>query len=310
MSRNVIVNIIVVLVLLGVGAAGGALVFSQVIGGSGEPSQPISAPTLSLDTTAEPVPASAISGLADARTALDQIAAVVADPAAVEAASADDIASIQARLAEIAVALGSPAGTEAATVEPVAEATQEVAANRTLFRIVPEESQVRFILSEMLRGVPTTVTAMTDQIAGDIIVDFAQPSNSQVGMVRINARTLLTDNEFRNRAIRGEILESARDEYEFAEFNPTSVEGLPAIVTIGEPFTFTITGDLKVRDIVQPVTFEATVTPVSETRLEGSARATVTRTQYNLVIPNVPGVADVSDEVALEIDLVATAVES
>ena len=51
------------------------------------------------------------------------------------------------------------------------------------------------------------------------------------------------------------------------------------------------------------------VTPVSETRIEGSAHATVLRADYGLQIPNAPGVANVSEEVGLEIDFVATAVQ-
>jgi polyisoprenoid-binding protein YceI len=324
MSRNVAINIIVALILLGVGAAGGVLGYIALVGGSGEASQPISAPTLSLDATTEPEP-QAISGLSGITTALDQVGTQIADPAlAEEAGYAEAVSTIQAQIANLSAVVGI---VEEATVEPVAEATESAAATqeatedateqaaaptgeRVLFRIVPEESEVRFTLDELLRGVPTTVIGRTDQVAGDIIVDFAQPTNSQIGVIRINVRTLLTDNEFRNRAIRSEILESANDAYEFAEFNPTSLENLPESVTVGEAFAFSIVGDLTLRDITQPVTFQATVTPVSETRLEGSASTTVTRTQYNLTIPSVPGVADVSEEVALEIDFVATQVES
>jgi polyisoprenoid-binding protein YceI len=75
----------------------------------------------------------------------------------------------------------------------------------------------------------------------------------------------------------------------------------------GEPFSFQISGDLTIRDITNEVTFEATVIPVSEARLEGAATATIQRGDYNLVIPNVPNVADVSEDVRLEVDFVATA---
>jgi polyisoprenoid-binding protein YceI len=189
--------------------------------------------------------------------------------------------------------------------------SEELTASSTeqiVFRIVPEESQVRFVLSEVLRGVPTEVIGRTNQVVADIAVNFENPAESEVGTVRVNARTLLTDNEFRNRTIRGQILQSSRDEFEFSEFMPTAVEAMPGTVTIGEPFTFKLVGDLQVRDIVKPATFDVTVTPVSETRLEGTAIATVLRADYNLVIPSVPGVADVSEEVRLEIDFVAQAV--
>ena len=185
----------------------------------------------------------------------------------------------------------------------------DMAADGQLFEIVPEESEVRFILNEVLRGQPNTVVGRTDQVAGQVFVNFEQPAASRVGPIRINLRTLQTDSGMRDFTIRGQILQSARDEFEFAQFTPTEVAGLPAAVTLGEPLTLTITGDLTVRDVTQPVTFQANVTPISEDRLEGLATATVLREDYGLTIPNVPGVADVTNEVQLEIEFVAQAVE-
>jgi polyisoprenoid-binding protein YceI len=76
---------------------------------------------------------------------------------------------------------------------------------------------------------------------------------------------------------------------------------------VGEPFNLTVTGDLTIRDITKPMTFEVTVTPVSETQLQGSARATLLRQDFDLQIPSVPSVADVSEEVLLEFDFIANA---
>lgn len=203
----------------------------------------------------------------------------------------------------------TPEAASAASTESPTAATAESAADEAvIFSIVADDSEVRFILNELLRGSPNTVTGRTDQIAGEIGVDFANPQNSQVGEIRINARTLATDNELRNRAIRGQILQSAQDQFEFISFKPTSLDGLPASVTLGEAFEFQVTGDLTIRDITNPVTFDVTVTPVSETRFEGTATATVQRGDYGLTIPNVPGVADVDEAVRLEIDFVATPV--
>jgi polyisoprenoid-binding protein YceI len=71
-----------------------------------------------------------------------------------------------------------------------------------------------------------------------------------------------------------------------------------------------MTGDLKVRDIVQSVTFDVTATLTSEDQLQGTASAQVTRDQFNLTIPTAPGVANVSNDVRLEIDFVATKVQA
>jgi polyisoprenoid-binding protein YceI len=185
------------------------------------------------------------------------------------------------------------------------EAIISRSAGATVFRIVPEESEVRFIINEELFGQPKEVTGRTSELAGDVLVNLANPARSEVCAIRINLRTLVTDNEFRNRAIRGQILQSQQDEFEFAQFTPTAVKGLPESAAMGTPVMFQITGDLQVRHITQPVTFDATATLVDEQRMEVSASTTVTRSQYELTIPNAPGVANVGEEVGLEIDFVA-----
>ena len=175
----------------------------------------------------------------------------------------------------------------------------------TVFSIVSESSEVRFIIDEELRGQPTTVVGTTNEVAGDIGIDFDNPSASQLGTIRINVRTLETDNSFRNRAIRGQILLSAQDEFEFAEFVPTEVSGLPENVTVGDEVTFQIVGDLTVRGVTQSVPFEATITVDSENQISGLAKAEVLYQDFDMTIPNAPGVANVSDEVQLEIEFVA-----
>lgn len=193
---------------------------------------------------------------------------------------------------------------------PASNTSNESASTAQLFRIVPEESAVRFILEEDLRGERVTVVGETNQVAGDILIDRANPMASQIGTIRINLRTLATDSENRDRAIRAEVLESAKDEYEFTTFVPTAISGLPTSVTIGQPFTVQVTGDFTLREITNTVTFNVTLTPVSDSQLAGMGTAVITRSAYNLNIPSVPFVANVSEEVRLEIEFVAELVDA
>ena len=190
-------------------------------------------------------------------------------------------------------------------IEPTVEPTEAPGDGPIIFEISQTESEVRFTIDEMLRGEPNTVVGTSDQVAGQIAVDLADLSTAQVGVIQVNARTLATDNNFRNRAIRNVILET--NDYEFITFTPTAVNGLPDTAITGDTLTFQITGDLTIRDITQTVVFDVTATAVSGTRLEGTAVATVQRADYNLVIPEVEGVANVNEAVLLEIDFVATA---
>jgi len=201
------------------------------------------------------------------------------------------------------VFLGSSAAASAPISAPTLAAVSTSGTQQ--FQIVPDQSEVRFTMSELLHGQPNTVIGRTNQVAGSILIDPTKPANSQVGTIRVDARTLVTDSSMRNRIIGRAILQS--DQFEYIEFKPTALAGLPQSVALGQPFTFRITGDLTIRSVTHPITFDATVTPVSATQVKGTAAATIQRADYNLVIPSVPSVANVSEDVQLQIDFVATA---
>jgi polyisoprenoid-binding protein YceI len=192
-----------------------------------------------------------------------------------------------------------------ATEETAVESNETPAGGLTVYEISQAASTVQFELDEDLRGVRTTVVGTTDQVAGQLALDLSDLSTAQIGQIQINARTLATDNNFRNRAIQNEILETGA--YEFISFVPTAVNGLPASAAVGEEISFTIDGDLTIRDITESITFTVVATAVSDTQISGTATATVPRETYGLTIPEVPNVANVENEVDLIISFVADA---
>lgn len=244
--------------------------------------------------------------------ALVAVVAYVLRPPA-EVSQPIEAVPIQAEETEQAVEPTTPPETEDATVVEETENNSEIGeasaegesavSEPVTFTIVQAESEARFSLGEILRGNPVTVVGVTDQVAGEISVDFNNPSKSRVGLIQVNARTLVTDNDFRNRALKNEILDTG--DFEFISFSPSTIEGLPDSVVIGEEITFTISGDLTIRDITNQVTFEASVTALTETQLQGYASTIVTRADFDLQIPSVPNVADVDEEVLVEIEFTA-----
>lgn len=201
-----------------------------------------------------------------------------------------------------------PTATETTTLETGDHADDGTeSGGLTIYAIVSEKSQVRFELDEDLRGTRQTVVGTTNQVAAELAVDFADLSTVQLGTVQINARTLATDNNFRNRALRNEILHTG--DYELITFTPTEINGLPDFIAEGGSVNFAIHGDLTIQDVTQQVVFEVTATAVSPTRITGTALAVINRSDYNINIPNVPNVANVEEEVELYIDFVAEKVE-
>ncbi len=268
MTRNIAI-VVGVLALIAVAA----LAFS-VFRTPDEASAPITAATLAVETS---VPA-----------------AVATEPPVIEPTAMPEPA---------AEPTAAPAEELTATAEPAAEPA--AAAAPVLFEIVQAESEARFLIDEVLRGAPVRVVGVTDQVAAQIAIDPANPAATQLGQIVVNARTLATDNEFRNRAIRNQILDT--NSYEFVTFQPTELLGLPDAVTVGQPFSFQVVGDLTVKDVTQPVTFDVTVTPVSETRIEGLATTTFPYRDFGVRIPEVPSVDLVADDVTLELAFVAVA---
>ena len=196
--------------------------------------------------------------------------------------------------------------------QPVPTVPEETRAGETsppsglkVFVISQTESKAQFTIYEELLGQPKDVVGTTDQVAGEIEVDLGDLNSAQVGVIQVNARTLVTDENRRNQAIRNRILNT--DSFELITFTPKEITGLEGSASPGQIFEFQITGDLTIRDITKPVVFDVTVQVISENQLVGSASATIQRGDYELVIPSVPSVANVGEDVTLEILFVANA---
>lgn len=175
------------------------------------------------------------------------------------------------------------------------------------FVIQQDQSQATFTLNEVLRGEPKTVVGTTSELAGQFIADFEDLSQTQFSDFVVNARTFTTDSGNRDRAIRGPIiLNSATDEFEFITFTVNEAVGLDGSAAPGDTLTFTLVGDLTIRDQTNEVEFEVTASLVDESTVEGTATADVLRSDFGIGIPSVASVADVTDEVTLQMEFVAT----
>ena len=215
--------------------------------------------------------------------------------------------------ATTAAAAGQADTTASATptaADAAGTADSAVAANAaggTPFVIDQASSEARFLINESLISIPTEVKGVTSQITGTLAIDVADPAKTTVSTITIDARDLRTDRDLRNRAIRRFILESNKDEYRYITFTPTAITGLPAKAGAGDTFTFQIAGDLKIKDVSKPVTFDVEVKADSASEITGLAKATIKRSDFNLSIPSAPGVADVTDDIRLELAFTAKA---
>lgn len=224
-----------------------------------------------------------------------------AAPTAVTTATAVSTSTVAATVASAATTAPSIASPTAASMS-----TQAAPANGVVFKIDQANTKATFSIGEKLMGSPNTVVGTTSKVSGVVTANIDNPASTKIGAIQIDASTFHTDSDMRNGAIQRFILQSNQSKNQFITFEPTSIDGLKAPVIAGAAMPVKITGNLKIRDAVKPVTFEGTVTLKSDSQIEGDLKATVTRTDFSLSIPNVPSVADVTDEVKLELVFVAT----
>lgn len=178
---------------------------------------------------------------------------------------------------------------------------------QALFRIQPELSEARFRINEVLVGEDLEVVGITNDVAGDVIIDYQNPAESTVGTIAVNARTLNTPIDERNTSIRSQILDTR--EHEFIFFYPTALLNMPTeAVLVGSIVEFQVQGDLEIKGNRQSVIFDVTLTAVSETEITGLGSVTIEYADWGINISPPPTVAGVEDTVILEIDFVATQV--
>jgi polyisoprenoid-binding protein YceI len=134
-----------------------------------------------------------------------------------------------------------------------------------------------------------------------VLVDFANPANSQIGTIVIDVSQLTSDEGRRDNFIRNNFLQSAQ--YPQATFKPTKIEGLPATVKAGDQITFKVTGDLTVKQTTKPVTFDVTLT-ASQDKLTGTATTQIALSDFG-VGPIQIAMLQTEDKAKLVFDFVA-----
>lgn len=194
------------------------------------------------------------------------------------------------------------------TVNAVAPVLEGLDASRDrLYRIASNDrSSVTYSVEEDLAGATRTATGRTPAVAGDIAVNVEDPSESRVGTIVVNVEQFTSDSNLRDKRIRTDFLNSR--EHPMAEFEATTVEGLPNGIDGEATADLTITGDLTVAERTAPATFRGTAT-VDDDELTATMTGTVKMSDYGIGPISVAGLVSTGDDVELTFRLVADRTE-
>jgi len=200
-------------------------------------------------------------------------------------------------------AVPTPPTVDKATGAP-APAVAASAASGDVVRlvIVPEQSEARYRVREQLAGVsfPTDAVGATKTFTGTIVGETDGTIVSDQSKFQVDLRTLKSDQNIRDNFLRRSTLET--DRYPYAVFVPTSAPGLPLKLPESGQFAFQLVGNLTIRDVTKPVTWDVKG-KVDGNTATGTATTTFTFEYFNLTQPSVARVLSIEDNIRLELDL-------
>lgn len=227
--------------------------------------------------------------------------ATAAPVTSASAATATVAAPSPTQAAPTMAATEAPGSTEAAPTPTTA--SSDSSATVTLV-VVPEKSEARYRVREQLAGVslPSDAVGKTNAISGQIVGKMDGTIVSDQSKIVVDVRTLKSDQGMRDGFIQQTPLQTRQ--YPNVTFVVTSAPGLPLTPPASGPVTFQLIGNLTVRDVTKPVTWDATC-QLTNGQTEGMCNATTTFTfaDFKLEQPRVGRVISIEDNIKLEVDL-------
>jgi polyisoprenoid-binding protein YceI/mono/diheme cytochrome c family protein len=185
---------------------------------------------------------------------------------------------------------------------PPAPQLEATGADETVYRIDASRSEVRYEVQENLAGSEHTATGTTYGVAGDVLIDDADPSASQVGEFVVDVKQLTSDESLRDNRLRHEFLQS--DTFPLARFVTTSVDGLPEVIDDGTEYDLTLEGDLTVKTTTLPATVDVVARRQNdELHLQGST--SVKLSDFDVGPISLTGLVSTGDDAELVFDLLA-----
>lgn len=262
-------------------------------------------------TSSEPAPASTVAPQAAPQTqaqapaAAPTEAAVEAEPTepAVEAmpqpteqSDQPEAAATEAPATAAAPAAEMPELTPTPTLLPEATAMAEPEIPAGGGFVIGEGSEATFTVNEKLAwlDLPNDAVMRTVGIAGTIHLD-GQPS-----VIELDLHSMTSDSDRRDGYVRNRMFPDHRT----ATFTVSGLDDLPDPLPEGEEITRQVEGELSIKGVTKPITFEVQARKDPD-KLFVLGRTTFTWDDLELPPPNIPGRIEVKDEVQVEVLLSA-----
>ncbi len=149
-------------------------------------------------------------------------------------------------------AAGVDAAADAAVEEQPTEPAGEAIAGADGIWTPTDASEFGYRVDEVLSGVNVTAVGRSNQIAGDLTIEGSTAAID----VTVQVADIRSDNGSRDGQFRGRIMDV--EQFPTASFVSTSPIEFGEIPAAGEQLTVSAAGDLTLRGVTRPVTFDVT----------------------------------------------------
>lgn len=230
-------------------------------------------------------------------------------PAATQAPAAASTQPPAAPMATATPAAAAPTATAARsgdtaspTSTPASGGDAKPAGVGLTYTLVAGKSEASYAVREQLaqRDLPSDAIGKTNAITGSITIKPDGSIDSANSKFTVDLSTLQTDQAMRDNYVRRSILQTSQ--YPNAVFVPTQASGLPASIPQSGDISFQVTGNLTIRDVTKPVTWDVKGS-IANDLASGTATTVFTFEDFNLTQPRVPVVLSVVDKITLTVTL-------
>jgi polyisoprenoid-binding protein YceI len=169
----------------------------------------------------------------------------------------------------------------------------------TRYLVAPQENEARYLVREQLARLnfPNDAVGRTSAVSGGIVVDAHGGIVAAASRFVIDMASLESDSDRRDNYIRRNTLHT--DDHPTAIFVPTAFAGLSFPLPASGEVGFRMTGDLTIRGVTRPVTWDATAN-IDDGAIRGVARTRFTFDEFEIAKPRVASVLSVDDDIRLE----------
>jgi len=171
--------------------------------------------------------------------------------------------------------------------------------------IDPATSEARYRVREQLanRDLPNDAIGRTNAISGSVTIKADGTIDTASSQFTVDVSNLQSDASMRDNFVKRNVLQTSQ--FPNVTFVHTQVSGLAWPLPQSGPVTFQLTGDLTIRDVTKPVTWEVTgeIQDSQTGQATGAAVTSFTFADFNLTQPRVPSVLSIADTITLEVDI-------